>query len=91
MQVTLYHWDLPQALELMGGWLNPSIADWFEEYARLCYTEFGNDASLFLFFFFFVRSNKRILRQVKYWITINEPWVIAYQGFFFSNFFLIFQ
>ena len=39
--VTLYHWDLPQALEEYGGWLNDSTADLFEKYADICYREYG--------------------------------------------------
>lgn len=39
---TLYHWDLPQALEEKGGWRNREILHWFSEYAHLVGKSLGN-------------------------------------------------
>ncbi|NIZ90745.1 GH1 family beta-glucosidase [Kineococcus rubinsiae] len=39
---TLYHWDLPQALEDRGGWLDRGTAEAFAEYARLVVGELGD-------------------------------------------------
>ncbi|CAL1538499.1 unnamed protein product [Lymnaea stagnalis] len=59
--VTIYHWDLPQALEVKGGWLNGDTVGHFRNFADLCFKEYGRD--------------------VTYWITLNEPWVVSVYGY----------
>jgi beta-glucosidase len=39
---TLFHWDLPAALDDRGGWLNRDVADWFGEYASIVYARLGD-------------------------------------------------
>ncbi len=58
---TLYHWDLPEALDNRGGWLNRDISEWFAEYALVCF--------------------HRLDDRVKFWVTLNEPWVVADGGY----------
>lgn len=59
---TLYHWDLPQALQDRGGWVNPQSVEWFADYAEIVTRALGD--------------------RVKHWITHNEPWVIAFLGYY---------
>lgn len=39
---TLYHWDLPQALEDDGGWLNRRTAEAFADYAEVAVARLGD-------------------------------------------------
>jgi beta-glucosidase len=39
---TLYHWDLPQALQDRGGWTARESADWFSEYAHQMVDRFAD-------------------------------------------------
>lgn len=58
--LTLYHWDLPQALQDRGGWVNRASVNWFTEYAAVVADHLGH--------------------KVRNWMTINEPWVVAFLG-----------
>nr|GMC84553.1 beta-glucosidase 12-like [Ipomoea batatas] len=41
--VTIYHWDLPQALEdEYSGFLSPLVVDDFVDFAEICFKEFGD-------------------------------------------------
>ena len=46
----LYHWDLPQALDDLGGWTVRDCADWFADYAALVAARYGDRVKRFATF-----------------------------------------
>ncbi|PSN49994.1 Myrosinase 1, partial [Blattella germanica] len=40
--VTMFHWDLPQRIQDIGGFANKFVTDIFVDYARVLFTQFGN-------------------------------------------------
>ena len=57
--ICLYHWDLPQALDDLGGWTTRNIVGWFHDYAALIGRRYGdrvkrfatfNEPSIFILF-----------------------------------------
>ncbi len=40
--LTLYHWELPDRLALLGGWTNPDIANWFGDYVDIIMDRLGD-------------------------------------------------
>ncbi|XP_041974793.1 myrosinase 1-like isoform X2 [Aricia agestis] len=40
--ITIYHFDLPQSIQDLGGWTNPLIEQWFGDYANVVFALFSD-------------------------------------------------
>ena len=47
---SMYHWDLPYALQVKGGWGNRESIQWFKDYAEVLLDNFGEDVDLWATF-----------------------------------------
>jgi len=64
---TIYHWDLPYALQLKGGFGNRKIVDWYLEYVKVLLDNFGSDIDWWITF------NEPIAVYVGYGMGLFAP------------------
>ena len=66
--ISLYHWDLPQALEDRGGWTNRDIIGWFGDYVELCVRYFGDRVKHWM-----VLNEPMVFTGAGYFLGIHAP------------------
>ncbi|WP_428331457.1 GH1 family beta-glucosidase [Mucilaginibacter sp.] len=66
--VTIYHWDLPQALELRGGWVNREVVEWFKGFTRVCAEAFGDRVKNWM-----VMNEPAVFTGAGYFLGIHAP------------------
>ncbi|MEJ7694944.1 GH1 family beta-glucosidase [Daejeonella sp.] len=74
--LTLYHWDLPHALELKGGWTNRDIISWFSEYAAVCAKHFGDRVKHWI-----VMNEPMAFTGAGYFLGVHAPGRTGAQNF----------
>ncbi len=66
--VTLYHWDLPHALELRGGWTNRESIEWFSEFTEHCARSFGDRVKNWM-----VMNEPSVFTGAGYFLGMHAP------------------
>jgi beta-glucosidase len=66
--VTIYHWDLPYALELKGGWTNRDIIEWFTGFVTQCAVSFGDRVKHWM-----VMNEPSVFTGAGYFFGIHAP------------------
>jgi beta-glucosidase len=65
---TLYHWDLPQALEDRGGWANRDLAAYFADYAGIVTRILGDRVTTWAIF-----NEPWVFTYVGYAVGVHAP------------------
>ena len=66
--ITIYHWDLPNTLELKGGWTNRNIIEWFTSYVIVCAQKFGDRVKHWM-----VMNEPAVFTGAGYFLGIHAP------------------
>lgn len=66
--ITIYHWDLPQALENKGGWTNREILNWFTEFVQVCVTAFKHKVKNWM-----VLNEPMVFTGAGYFLGVHAP------------------
>ena len=66
--ITLYHWDLPDALEKKGGWTNREIISWFSDYVELCIKLFGDRVKRWM-----ILNEPMVFTGAGYFLGVHAP------------------
>ncbi len=66
--LTLYHWDLPLALEQKGGWINRDIIHWFSEFTAVCVKYFGDRVKHWM-----VLNEPMVFTGAGYFLGVHAP------------------
>jgi len=66
--ITLYHWDLPVALENKGGWTNREILNWFGEYVEFCVRQFGDRVNHWM-----ILNEPMVFTGAGYFLGVHAP------------------
>jgi beta-glucosidase len=66
--ITLYHWDLPQALELLGGWTNREILQWFQEYVAVCINAYMSKVTYWI-----ILNDPLVFTGAGYFFGVHAP------------------
>ncbi len=74
--VTCYHWDLPQALQEKGGWINRDVIKWFEEYVDVCARNFGDRVKNWMVF-----NEPAAFTALGYLLGMHAPGKFGFKSF----------
>lgn len=66
--ITLYHWDLPSALEKKGGWTSREVINWFGEYVHFCIKTFGDRVKRWM-----ILNEPMVFTGAGYFLGVHAP------------------